>query len=313
MEETVVCYLQQLAAEVKDPFKKRAYKNAIESLRTHLNGPLVSADQVKNLPGIGKSIFEKIRGVLEENTFQELSAEAVETCTDPDKSRIIEALTKVPSIGLVTAEKLYHAHNIRSLDDLRKHPELLTDAQKVGLKHVEDIQLRIPRKEMVKHDAFLGEVIKEVDPEATYVIAGSYRRGLESSGDIDLLIQTNKSTTLTDLVALLKKKKYILDDLAHGSSKYMGMAKVKYGRHARRLDILVMDAHRFPFAVLYFTGSQNFNVQMRKEALKKGYSLSEYGLKNEKGEFVTDASFRSEEDIFRFLGMSFVAPMDRRT
>ena len=318
-KSVVVCYLQELAAaNNKEPFKKKAYLKAIASIQA-IEGPLTEASQLKGVSGVGKSIFEKVRGVLEEGVFVEISEKAVENCKDrgvPDseaahKAACIQELVRVPSIGQVTAEKLYKEHGIRSLKELQERPELLTDAQRVGLKYVDDIDLRIPRAEMIKHDQFLGEVIREVDPEAEYVIAGSYRRGLASSGDIDLLIKTSKENALADLVAALKKKKYILDDLAQGNSKYMGMSRIKYGRHARRLDMLVMDSKRFPFAVLYFTGSQHFNIMMRKEALKQGYSLSEYGLKKTSDNTFVDTDFTIEEDVFKFLNMPFVEPTKR--
>ena len=81
-------------------------------------------------------------------------------------------------------------------------------------------------------------------------------------------------------------------------------------RHFRRIDFMLTQEHEYPFALLYFTGSGPFNVAMRNFALSKGYSLSEYGLKDANGKFVGDA-FRTEEDIFEFLGLKYIPPEQR--
>jgi DNA polymerase/3'-5' exonuclease PolX len=92
---------------------------------------------------------------------------------------------------------------------------------------------------------------------------------------------------------------------------------------ARRIDILIAEPSYYYFALLYFTGSYNFNIHMRKIALKKGLSLSEYGFKeantanagvgvaNNKNIIDTTDSIHSEEDIFKYLDMAFVEPHKR--
>ena len=110
------------------------------------------------------------------------------------------------------------------------------------------------------------------------------------------------------------QKIYITDILALGGKKCMAVCKLKRHKVFRRLDLLYTRKKEFPFALLYFTGSGDFNVRMRNVALSKGYSLSEYGMKyaegNKKGDFV-DHIFNSEEDIFKFLGIDYVEPAAR--
>jgi DNA polymerase/3'-5' exonuclease PolX len=81
---------------------------------------------------------------------------------------------------------------------------------------------------------------------------------------------------------------------------------------ARRIDILLTDPSNYYFALLYFTGSYNFNIYMRKIALSKGLSLSEYGFKDSKGNLIdTTDSIHSEEDIFKYLELPYTPPHKR--
>jgi DNA polymerase/3'-5' exonuclease PolX len=92
----------------------------------------------------------------------------------------------------------------------------------------------------------------------------------------------------------------------------MGLCKLTPELPARRIDILIADPSHYYFALLYFTGSYSFNIYMRKIALKKGLSLSEYGFKdNSKIMIDTTDVIHSEEDIFKYLDMDYVEPHKR--
>ena len=68
----------------------------------------------------------------------------------------------------------------------------MTKGQKIGLKHFDDFELRIPRKEIEDVEKLLAGKIKDLDPDYNVVICGSYRRGLATSGDIDVLLTHKK-------------------------------------------------------------------------------------------------------------------------
>jgi DNA polymerase/3'-5' exonuclease PolX len=93
----------------------------------------------------------------------------------------------------------------------------------------------------------------------------------------------------------------------------MGISKLPRHKIHRRLDMIYTDYSNYAFTLLYFTGSGQFNVEMRNHALSLGYSLSEYGLKNN-GKFVDNKgkSFETEQDIFKFLGIKYIKPEDRK-
>ena len=84
------------------------------------------------------------------------------------------------------------------------------------------------------------------------------------------------------IIDKLKQENYIKSSLALGEKKYMGIVKLKRKRHARRMDILITSQEEYPFAILYFTGSQELNILMRKDAIERGLRLNEYSLVNSK-------------------------------
>jgi DNA polymerase/3'-5' exonuclease PolX len=88
----------------------------------------------------------------------------------------------------------------------------------------------------------------------------------------------------------------------------MGIVKLKRKRYARRMDILITSEEEYPFAVLYFTGSQELNIIMRKDAIERGYRLNEYSLLNEKEQPI---NLNTEEEIFNKLGYTYIPPENR--
>lgn len=328
-KHVIICNLIELRDQNKNmSFKYKAYAKVIKQIEK-IKTPVTSMDDLAHVEGIGKSIREKLEEILNkqaDNLMDEgdnkQAFKKVEKCIeqndgDSSKQAVVKELLRVPGIGEVRAVKLYTEHGIKSIDDLKEHTDLLTAAQKVGLCHFEDAEKRIPKKEMDRHYLFIKELLTNVDPDLVFEITGSYRRGAQDSGDIDVLITTKNSEhdiEFANIIESFKKSKYIRDDIAFGNKKYMGFCKLPKFRTYRRIDILMTTPNVFPFALLYFTGSQKHNIQMRKHALKLGYSLSEYGLKYTKGDkkgLSVDKQFKDEKDIFEFLDQEYVPPENR--
>lgn len=302
-------------------FKVRAYDRVIEQIKA-----LPSRKRIKTVQdleklgvtGMGDSISTKVAEILKTGTL-EAAKEAKE------KVDCFLAISKVHGIGNVKARDLMK-RGICTIEELRAHTDLLNDVQKMGLDHYEHFQKRIPRAEMERHEKALKVAFK--DFECT--ISGSYRRGAKSSGDIDLLITTHTSTPaptpteatkmFKEAVAQLKQKGYITGILAFGDKKCMAIAKLPRSRTFRRLDIMLTPPEEYPYAILYFTGSQAFNIGFRGAALAKGYTINEHRMVPTKGKGKGKAatqsppsvpSFKTEKDIFDFLGLRYVKPEDR--
>ena len=141
-------------------------------------------------------------------------------------------------------------------------------------------------------------------------IAGSYRRRAKDSGDIDILLK-GTPVLYKKFIDVLEKKGYLYETLAKGTKKYFGMGKLPECLTFRRIDIMVTKPQEYPFAVLYFTGSKEFNTLMRQHALDRGLSMNEYSLKDVDTKEPVDHVFQTERDIFDYLEYTYVDPWKR--
>jgi DNA polymerase/3'-5' exonuclease PolX len=127
-----------------------------------------------------------------------------------------------------------------------------------------------------------------------------------------MLLCTNDSKMMDTMVELLTKGYYIREKLAHGAHKFMGICRL--GKLPfRRLDILLTPPEEYGYALLYFTGSQKFNILVRQHALTLGYSLNEHRLTPISAKAKPVPDLRTEAEILAFLGIKFVEPKDRET
>lgn len=281
-------------------FRVRAYNKVIGGIE-RLESVLRMEDLEGVLPSSKNSeIRKKVVEVLATGSL--VSAEVLKA--DPTKE-ILAQFQGIYGVGPVRAKELVEL-GMNSLEDLRKHPELLNAKQAIGLKYYEAIRERIPRAEMVAHESLL---LGCLPTGVVGSLAGSYRRGKESSGDVDLLLRSDDASVLDQLVTRLSATGYLLETLAHGAKKFMGICHLE-GGIPRRIDILLTTAEEFPYALLTFTGSDKFNVLVRAHAITKGYSLNEHGL-TVKGGVLPASPLLTEEAILAFLGLKYVKPEDR--
>ena len=159
-----------------------------------------------------------------------------------------------------------------------------------------------------------------------FEICGSYRRRKHKSGDIDILLtkfgtkdnitDEKSSEYLSMFVNMLKepvkynnKKQFLVDDMTDKNiiTKYMGFSKYK-DNPVRRIDIRFIPYQSYHSALLYFTGSGELNIKMRNIAKGMELKLSEYGLFKIKGKKIKT---KSEEDIFKKLGLDYIEPKFR--
>lgn len=283
-------------------FKKRAYQKAIESLLISDVKIIESIEDIKDLPGFGKGIIEKVQKVLDGEISFEMEDKLFKTFTD------------IHGIGPKKADELINKHNISSIESLRDNQNLLNDSQQLGLKYYEDFIEKIPRKEMIQHNNLIKRATKTFEDIISVDLVGSYRRMLDTSGDIDVIIQvknTSKPHLLKEVVDSLINKGYVNEKyFALGDSKFLGICKLPKFDRNRRLDLLIVKEEQYPYALLYFTGSKEFNIEVRAEALRKGYSLNEYGLTNIKTkEHVV--GLKTEKDVLKFIGFKICAPHKR--
>ena len=285
-----------------EPFRARAYQKAQETILAY-PGDILSPSDLKGKPNIGVTIMEKFNEYMETGTLKILERE---------KSNPVNILSEVYGIGPKKAKELAD-NGITSIAELRENQHLLNDIQKVGLHYYEDILKRIPRTEIENFKDYFKRAIPK-DSQAKMEIVGSYRRGTQSSGDIDVIITSTSPQVFTKFIDNLLKEKIILHLLSRGPTKSLVVAKIPTSNFARRVDFLYTNPEEFPFAILYFTGSKIFNTVMRHVALEKGYTMNEHGIykmnAKKKGEKVNH-TFNSEKDIFDFLNLEYKSPVER--
>ncbi|KAI8838419.1 hypothetical protein BJ741DRAFT_645125 [Chytriomyces cf. hyalinus JEL632] len=297
----------------------RAYKRAVK-LISALDFKISSSADVTHVPGIGKSMREKIDEIIK-------TGQARKAHTVPEKFQPIDVFKKIYGVGPKVAEKFY-AKGFRTLDDVRTNATLTRD-QQLGLKYYDDFLERIPRAECNAISDLVVGVVKKIDPMITCQMMGSYLRGSESCGDADFIISHPDGNWHPDLldqiVAELKACHFIIDSLSSthfgdpasttkvkpaGETTFRGVCKLPGGSGiARRLDLLVVPYNELGAATIYFTGNDYFNRCVRLYARKKGYSLSQHGLTTrEDGQLVAS---KTEKEIFDVLGIPWRPPNER--
>ena len=212
----------------------------------------------------------------------------------------------------------------KKIDSETKQLSKIHKSTLIGLKYFHDITQKIPREEIQKAEIIIKRVAEHMNKDIQVILCGSYRRERDKSGDIDCCIfhpdiktqediKTNKYNILANFVEMLINVGFIIDQLDMGMQKFMGLCMIKQNSKktnvARRLDIRFMPYDSYGSAILYFTGSAIFNTNIRKIALSKGYSLSEFGFKKKSDGILIPCS--TEEEVFKFLDYPYVTPKAR--
>lgn len=298
-----------LYLEIKEvPFKPQAYQKAaysIESLDQDIkfffekNGK----EGLENLPGVGKSIADKIIEYLETGTINELEILKKEIPID------LETLTRIEGVGPKIVYKLYKSLGIKNINDLEKAclNHKIRTLPGFGEKSEEKILKGIQFYKEGGGRFLLGHIFPLVEELVSYlkknkfinqvVAAGSYRRRKETIGDLDILVTSSKNIEVMDYFIRFSEIDHIY---AKGPTKTM--VRLKNGLD---VDLRVVKKESFGAALAYFTGSKDHNIQLREIAIKKGWKLNEYGLFDQKDKLIAG---KTEEEIYDKLGMQYIPP-----
>ena len=294
----------------KDHFRKMAYEKAIKTIR-NLDFQIEDVKQIYNMKGIGKSILTKIEEYLDTNQIQKV--EEVRPLLHPNKTPqeiAIEEFLHIWGVGEVKAKSLWNL-GYRSMRDIRNSPHVLNRQQLIGLRYYEDLQKKIPRETITIIQVIIRFILDKEFGKNKYKlkVAGSYRRGKLFSNDIDILI-TSHFFDLNQIITILQKWKVITVILSLKTEKFMGIGNCPNGKDPYfRIDIEFLPEKEFSFGLLYFTGSKDFNREIRWYAKKNGYLLNQHGIKNVvTGEYI---NAKTEEDIFDILDLQYVDPKKR--
>jgi len=314
-------------------FRLKQVANALNTIKKYPKKiTLDNIDEFSQFPGIGKGTVDRIKEILSKGKLLEI---ANFKDTVDDNKKLIEELESIVGVGRSHALDLI-SQGVKSVEDLKKKIAKgkieVNDKIALGVKYYGKFAGDIPRAEIDKIYKIFESVIKKLNTQYKltdtnkyiFEICGSYRREKPTSGDIDVLVSkldtkldvVEETNHLARFVEKLKKpiksndsKPLLVDDMTdkNFTTKYMGFAQYK-SNPFRRIDIRFIPYDAYYPALLYFTGSAELNVKMRKIAKTMKLKLSEYGLTKEDG---TRLPISSEHDFFKILKIEYLEPKFR--
>lgn len=289
-----------------NPFRLRAYRNAARTISGLPDSiqDIVESDprELQDLPGIGKDLAEKIVVIVETSTLPQL--EELKEQIPADVVRMLD----IPGIGPKKVAFLFSELSIQSLDDLKAAAENGVIAEQKGfgkkteqiilegLEHLSQAGNRVRLAEAkAQSDAIIHD-LSELDSVQQISEAGSCRRRKESVGDLDILVTSSQPAEVMDALA---DHELVNKVLARGDTKQR--VRLNSGLE---LDLRVVPQESYGAALLYFTGSKEHNIVLRRRSQDRGLKLNEYGLFRE-DELI---SGKTEEEVYKTLDLPWIPP-----
>jgi DNA polymerase (family X) len=294
-----------LAILADDPFKPRAYEKAARAIGGFPD-ELRDLDDagIRAIPNVGKSIAEKVRGVLQTGTFPDLEELRAQVPSG------VRAMTAIPGFGPKKAMVVYRELGIDGLEELvaAARDGRLRGLKGFSAKTEENVLQAVQRAQRdtgrVTIDVAMGvaeallERLRTIADVRRADLAGSLRRMAETIGDVDLLVASGSPAPIMDAFTGYEDVEQIL---ARGETKSSVVT-----RSGLQVDLRVIPNEAWGAAMIYFTGSKAHNVRIREMAVRKGLKLNEYGI----FEVETDEliAAETERDVYERLGLPFIEP-----
>jgi DNA polymerase (family X) len=318
MENPEIARILEEVADVLEiqnanPFRIRAYRNAtrtVETLTTPLRKWVEENRSLTDLPNIGKEMASHIREMVETGTLgfrDQLLAEV---------PRSLIELMRLPGLGPKKAKKIYDEIKIGTVDELEAAARegRIAAIPGFGAKTQEKILAGIQEYRQHGSRLLLIEAERYLEPLLSYLretpeierleVAGSYRRRCETVGDIDLLAIASQPVPVMERFRGYPQVEKILMAGDTRSTVVLGSGL--------QVDLRVVPADCYGAALVYFTGSKEHNVKLRRRAVEQGLRISEYGVfkieernQHEEGKRIAG---REEADVYATVGLPWIPP-----
>jgi DNA polymerase (family 10) len=305
----IAAMLTQLAdlleIEGENPFRVRAYRNAarlVETLPHSVAAMIEAGEDLSELPGIGKALANKM---------QEMVATGHLTALEKEEKHIpatLSDLLKVPGLGPKRVHSIYERLSIRTLADLTRAVETgrLRELPGFGEKTEAMVRQYLQNRHPGTQRALRATVEQLVAPlldrlggapgVKQVTVAGSYRRQVETLGDVDILVASSESSEVS---RLLVESDDVAEVLARGKTKSSVVL-----RSGLQVDLRVVPESSYGAALHYFTGSKAHNIAIRTRGLQAGLKINEYGVF--RGDLQVGG--QDETDVFKAVGLPFIEP-----
>jgi DNA polymerase (family 10) len=319
-KEEIAGVLERIATllELKNenPFKIRAYTNAARAIETFGGNVSDFQDEeaVAKIPGIGKSIALKIKELAASGSLkylEELSAQF--------PAGVLE-LFALPGLGAKKIKALYDQLGISSIAQLQKACEDGRVAELAGFGRTTQQKLCEAIEKRAAHAGSFqfGQVAAEAETLRADLaahsnslqvdIAGSYRRRKEILHDLDLLVATKEPEAI---MKFFVSHPLVESVIAQGPTK----SSVRLASGVQ-CDLRVVSTAEYPFALAYFTGNKEHNIELRSRALQRGWTLNEYRLApipldskaKKKLPVKRIPEVRDEAELYRAVDLDFISP-----
>jgi len=294
-----------LEIEEANPFRVRAYRNAARNLRgmgQDVAELVAQGEDLTHLPGIGEDLAAKIHEMLETGKLRALNK------LHQEAPASLETLLQVPGLGPKRVKTLYHSlgvENIKQLEQaaragrIRSLPGFGGTIEHNILTAIaahRETEKRFLRAAVLSYAEALVGCLKNSPGVKTVVMAGSYRRGKETVGDLDILVTTTGKTTAMERFASYTE---VSEVVSRGTTRATVIL-----HNGLQVDLRVVPQQSFGAALHYFTGSKAHNIQIRRLGQQQGLKINEYGVF--KGE--RRVAGQTEASVFRSVGLPYIEP-----
>ena len=288
-------------------FKPRAYEKAAQSIESM--EPSVAdlyekggEKAIETIPGVGKSIGEKVAELLSKGRVEYLEAMRAKRPVD------VFALTSIEGVGPKTVAALHDALGIRNLRDLEQAAKegRIHGLKGFGEKTEREILHGLEFLARARGRFLLGEILdlaSTIEDRLSKVrgvrkaeVGGSIRRRKETIGDADVVAVSADPEAVMEAFVSMPEVAHV-----YGRGRTKSNVRLENGLD---VDLRVVPGESYGAALCYFTGSKAHNVHLRRIAMSRGWKLNEYGL-YEGGKALAG---RTEKEIYSALGLSYVPP-----
>ncbi len=310
----IAAVLEQVAdlLEFKDenPFRVRAYRNGARAIRDLPESVAsLAADNPERLleiDGIGKAVAEKATTLVRTGQLPQLNELLAEI---PES---VLAIMRIPGIGPKKAAAVFHQLGITTLDDLKTACEAgrIRGLKGFGAKTEKAILDGIAiaatagqRMYWAEADQIaqeLREHLRSCKSIEQLELAGSYRRGRDTVGDLDILVVAGQSAEVMDRFGSFPG---VAEVLGRGDTKMSVRLSSGF-----QVDLRIVPPESFGAALQYFTGSKSHNIVLRGLAKQRGLKINEYGVFRVEGDRETYIAGASEEGVYATLDLPCFAP-----
>lgn len=289
----------------ENQFRVRAYRDAARTLEGYsrdLSSGVEEPGELTDLPGIGEDLAGKIKTIVKTGSLPLLED------LESEMPAQINKLLKIPGLGPRKVHDLYEELDVKSMEDLREvlDQHKIRELEGFGAKTEENIRVNMERLDTSSARIRIDRAQEAVRPLIEYLkeekkvnaisLVGSLRRRKETIGDIDILAEVKKGSSI---MKRFTNHEDVKEVAAAGEKKSTIVLS-----SGLRIDLRIFKRVSYGAAMVYFTGSKKHNVAIRGLAMDKGYKLNEYGLYKGKKRIAGT----TEKSVYTKLGLHYIPP-----